>query len=183
MTKKILIGKVISAFGIKGEVKIVSFCEDPIQIEKYLLLDKNNQVIKLKISNKNKAVVGFTSSGDAILIAKIEGVNNRNDSESLKGVEIFVERNELKKLKDDEFYYIDLIGLDVVDMADKKIGKVLNIEEYGAGGVIEIEFFDEDVKNNYKEIENFPFKNEIFPEVDLERGFVRIDLPEIVELK
>lgn len=183
MTKKILIGKVISPFGIKGEMKIVSFCENPTQIEKYSLFDKNNDALKLKISNKNKTVIGSTSSGNAILIVKIDGVNDRNTSESLRDAEIFVERAELKKLKDDEFYYVDLLGLDVVDMEDKKIGKVLNIEEHGAGGVIEIEFLAENLPNNYKKIENFPFKNELFPEVNLEKGFIKMDLPEIIDLK
>ena len=71
MDKKIIIAKIISAFGIRGEVKIISYCQNPLDVEKYPLFDQNNQPVELKISNKNKAVIGSTAGGDAILIVKI----------------------------------------------------------------------------------------------------------------
>jgi 16S rRNA processing protein RimM len=175
MSKKVLVAKIISAFGIKGEVKIITFLEDPFKIEKYPLLNEKGEKLKIKISNKNKAAVGSNSFGDAVLIIKIEGINDRNQSEALRGSEIFVEREDFDQLAENEFYYVDLIGLEVIDMDSKKIGKVVNVFEHGAGGVIEIEFLEK------KSIENFSFKNEIFPEVNLKKGFIRIDLPEIVE--
>lgn len=175
MSKKILIAKIISAFGIKGEVKIIVHSDDHLNIEKYPLWDTHGREIKLKISNKNKTVIG-TSQGDPIVIAKIDGVNDRNASELLRNVELFADRKDFAPTKKDEFYYSDLIGLDVVDMNSKKIGSVINILDYGAGGVIEIRFLD-------SRIENFPFKNEIFPEVDLEKNFIRIEEVEIVNAK
>ena len=177
---KIVIGKVNSAFGIKGEVKIISYCQNPIQIEKYPLFDEKNNPLKLKISNKSKTVIGTTSAG-AILIAKIDGVNDRNESEKLCGKEIFTIRDVFAELDEDEFYYSDLIDLDVIDENSKKIGKVVNVQDFGAGGMIEIEFEQEDKKNNLEKIENFPFKNEFFPEVNLQAGFIKINIPEIVE--
>ena len=69
----------------------------------------------------------------------------------------------------------------MIDLESKKIGKVLNVLDHGAGGIIEIEFDETDLKKNRDKIENFPFKNQIFPEVNLRNGFVRIDLPEIVK--
>lgn len=175
---KILIAKVISAFGIKGEVKIISYAENPQKVEKYDLFDEKGNSLKLKISNKNKTAVGSDASGNAILIAKIEGVNDRNVAETLRGTDIFTKRNNFEKTKKDEFYYVDLIGLDVVDMESKKIGKVLSVNDFGAGGMIEIEFDEADSKKNREKIENFPFKNAIFPEVNLEEKFIRIDMPE-----
>lgn len=180
MTKKILVAKIISAFGIKGEVKIMSYCDNPLQIEKYNLSDAKGNSLKVKISNKNKAVIGTNAANEAVLIAKIEGVNDRNESEKLRGVEIFADRKDFAKTSKDEFYYVDLIGLDVVDMNSKKIGKVLNVFDHGAGGVIEIEFSEGSLPKNYEKIDNFSFKNEIFPEVNLEENFIRIDLPEVV---
>jgi len=179
MTKKILIGKITSPFGIKGEVKIISYCETPIQIEKYSLFDENGKAMKLKISNKNKTIVGFTISKDAILIAKIDGVDSRNQSELLRGKEIFIDRSELNQTKDDEFYHVDLIGLDVIDLDSKKLGKVINVGDYGAGSMIEIEFLEVDAKNNLDKIENFSFRNEIFPEINLKKGFIKFSKPEI----
>ena len=182
MTKKILIGKIISAFGINGEVKIVSYSQDPEQIANYPLFLKNDQEIKIKISNKNKVAIGANSSGEAIFIVKIDGVTNRNMSEKLRGEEIFVSRTNFSKLSDNEFYYVDLIGLDVIDINSQKIGKVINVGDHGAGGLIEIEFEKADAKNNREKIENFPFKNAIFPEINLTKNFIRIDLPEIIKI-
>jgi 16S rRNA processing protein RimM len=177
MTKKILIGKINSIFGIKGEVKIVSYASDPLKMEKYQLFDEAGNPIKLKISNKNKAIVG-TSNGDPILIVKIDGIDNRNAAELLRGKEIFANRSDFDNTAKNEFYYVDLIGLDVIDHNSKKIGKVINVFNHGAGGVIEIEFNSENLPQNYEKIENFPFKNEIFPSVDLENNFIQIHLPE-----
>ena len=185
MTKKIIIAKVISAFGIKGAVKLITFCQDPLQIEKYPLFDAKGNSIKLKISNKNKAVIGSNSSGDQILIVSIDGVIDRNHAEEIRGAEFFVNRQDLKNIAEDEFYYVDLIGLDVVDAEAKKIGQVLNVQDFGAGGMLEIEFEADFIKsgagNGLEKIENFPFKNATFPEVNLKKGFVVIDIPEILK--
>jgi 16S rRNA processing protein RimM len=179
--KKILIGKIISVFGIKGEVKIISYAADPRKIEKYPLFDEKGNSIKIKISNKNKTVIGTNASGEAILIAKIDGISDRTTAEKLRGAEIFADRKDFDGTSDDEFYYVDLINLDVLDMESKKIGRVANVFDHGAGGIIEIEFNEADPKKNREKIENFPFKNQIFPEVNLKAGFIRIDMPEIVK--
>ena len=183
--KKILIAKIISAFGIKGEVKIVAFCEDPLQIEKYPLFDAKDNPIQIKITNKNKTVVGSSGSGDPILIVKVSTISDRNQAEAMRGTEFFANREDFKETSDDEFYYIDLIGLEVHDADSKKIGKVLNVQDFGAGGMLEIEFEDEFRKTsagkNFEKIENFPFSGKIFPEVNLKKGFIKIEFPEIIK--
>jgi 16S rRNA processing protein RimM len=179
MNKKITVAKVISPHGIKGEVKIAVYLEDVLNIEKYPLFNAAGDELKVKISNKNKTIIG-TTSGDPIIIAKISGVNDRDKSETLRGVEIFTLRENFGDVPDDEFYYVDLIGLDVIDLKSQKIAKVINVFDHGAGGVVEIEFNQKTQQKNYQKIENFPFKNEIFPEINLEEGFVRIDLPEVI---
>ena len=185
MSKKILIAKIISAFGIKGGVKILCFCADPLQIEKYPLFDAKGNAVKLRISNKNKAVVGSNASGEPILIVSIDGVLDRNKAEELRGAEFFVNREDLNETDEDEFYYVDLIGLDVIDADSKKIGKVLNVQDFGAGGMLEIEFEEQflksDAAKSLTKIENFPFKNVTFPEVNLKKGFVKIEVQEILK--
>jgi 16S rRNA processing protein RimM len=179
MTKKILFAKVNSVFGIKGDVKLIVFSENPENIEKYSLSDSSGNPLKIKISNKNKTVIG-TSSGNPIIIAKIDGVNDRNAAELMRGKEIFTNRTDFEETNENEFYYVDLIGLDVIDGASKKIGKVINILDHGAGGVIEIKF--DQIGDQKDHIDNFPFKNEIFPEVNLKVGFIRFEMPEVVEI-
>jgi len=179
MTEKILFAKVNSVFGIKGDVKLIVFSENPENIEKYSLSDSSGNPLKIKISNKNKTVIG-TSLGNPIIIAKIDGVNDRNAAELMRGKEIFTNRTDFEETNENEFYYVDLIGLDVIDGASKKIGKVINILDHGAGGVIEIKF--DQIGDQKDHIDNFPFKNEIFPEVNLKAGFIRFEMPEVVEM-
>ncbi|MBM5782061.1 MAG: 16S rRNA processing protein RimM [Pelagibacterales bacterium] len=181
MDKKILVGKVTSVFGIKGEVKVISYCENPTQIEKYDLFDSKGNQIKLKISNKNKTIVGSNALGDSILIAAIQGVTDRNAAENLRGEELFANRKDFKEVKNDEFYYVDLIGLDVIDDNLQKLGKVTNVSDFGGGGMLEIEFLKADSKNNLEKVENFPFKNETFPEINLKENFIKIKIPEILK--
>ncbi|MDX2083273.1 MAG: ribosome maturation factor RimM [Rickettsiales bacterium] len=184
MTKKILIAKVISAFGIKGEVKIINYCQEPLQLEKYPLFDAKGNSLQLKISNKNKTAIGSNSSGAPIFIAKITGVDDRNNAEKIRGTEIFINRQDLKQTSEDEFYYADLIGLDVVDKNTKKIGKVIDVQDFGAGGMLEIEFDEEfrksDLGKNLEKIENFPFSNKIFPQIDLKNNFIVLEIPQIL---
>ena len=179
MNKKVLVAKVISAFGIKGEVKIVVFLEDYKNIEKYHLFDINNQTIKLCLSNKNKASIGSNSVGDFILIAKINDINDRNKAELIRGMEIFADRSNFKENKKNEFYIVDLVGLDVI-RENIKIGKVINVFNHGAGAIIEIEFNSKNIPKGYQNIENFPFKDEFFPKIDIENGSITIVLPEMV---
>ncbi len=182
MTKKITIAKVNSVFGIKGEIKLIVYSENPQKIEEYSLFNSKGEPVKVTISNKNKTTIG-SSSGNPIVIAKIDGVNDRNTAELLRGQEFFVSRLELEELDENEFYYSDLIGMDAIDTNSQKIGKITNVMEFGAGGIIEIEFTNTKTKNNLNKIDNFPFKNEFFPEVNLKENFVRFIAPEVVEIK
>jgi 16S rRNA processing protein RimM len=182
MTKKIVIAKVSSVFGIKGEVKIITYSNHPEKIEKYQLFDEQGNQLKIKISNKNKVAIG-SSSGNPIIIAKIDGVNDRNAAEKMRGQEIFTNRANFEAPTSDEFYCVDLIGLDVLNMSSEKLGKVRNVFDYGAGSVIEVEFEKTQLKSDREKIDNFPFRSAIFPEVNLEAGFIRIDLPDIIEIE
>lgn len=180
---KILIAKINSVFGIKGEVKIIAFLEDALNIEKYEIFSASGEKFEIKISNKNKTVVGF-SGGDPIIIAKIKGVEDRNAAEKLRGLELFTNRENFSKTDEDEFYYVDLIGLDVVNSENEKIGKVLSVNDHGAGTFLEIEFIDKKfIPENYQKIESFSFKNAIFPEVNLKKNFIKIELPEFISVK
>lgn len=175
MSKKIVIAKITAPFGIKGEVKMIVYSDNHLNIEKYRLYDAKGKEFKVRISNKNKTVIG-TSNGDPVIIAKIDGVNDRNASELLRGVDLFANRAEFAPTKKNEFYYSDLIGLEVINSKLVKIGEVIDVQNYGAGGILEIKFANQ-------EIENFPFRDEIFPEVDLDKGFVRMEEVEIINAK
>ena len=172
----IIIAKITSVHGIKGAVKIMSFASNPADIIKYAskMFDAKNQQYKIKITNQ------IPSKNNDLFTAQIDGITDRNQAELLRNTELFIQRSDLKKSKKDEFYYVDLVGLDVLDLGKKKIGKVLLVNDFGAGGLVEIQFSDE--KYNKNQINNFAFTHKIFPEVEIEKGFLIFDMPDVIEI-
>ena len=174
--EKILIGKITSTHGLKGEVKLMSFAGNPEDIKNYKpILDKDGKEVAIKITSKAQG------TNHDIFIASIKGFENINQAESLKNMELFIDKNQLPEIDEDEFYYADLIGLSILDEKDQKIGIVKNIMNYGAGDIIEIEFANPKYKKD--NLEMFSFRDDIFPEINLKKGFVRMILPEIAEIK
>ena len=95
--------------------------------------------------------------------------------------ELFINRDELANTKDNEFYYVDLIGLDAISTNKNKLGKVVNIYDFGAGTMIEVKF-DKFIKK-YDELQTFLFVDEIIPEVNIKDGYLVINIPENIEIK
>lgn len=178
----ILIAKIIAPFGIKGQVKLVIFSDEPHNIANYPLFDEAGNKVKITLNKKQSS--NKTSQGNHVLVASVDNIKTRNDAEDARNKEFFVNKNDLEEPEDDEFYYIDLIGLNVVEQESKKsIGKIVNIIDNNAGALIEIKFNQKNIKENYSEIELFLFKKEIFLDVNLKEKFVTVDLPDMVEVK
>jgi 16S rRNA processing protein RimM len=176
MTNKILIGKITSSHGIKGQVKILSLCQNPQDIQNYQpLFDKNDQELKIKITSKPQG------ANKNIFIATISGVIDRNQSEALHNDEIFVNKDQFQETQDDEFYCSDLIGMNVVDENKDKIGKVIDVVNYGAGDIVEIEF--KESSGQKEQIQMFSFRDEIFPEINIEEEYILIVFPDTVQIK
>lgn len=171
MTKKILIAKINSAHGIKGDVNITIFSNDITNFEKYQLFDEQDQSIKLKIISK-KNLASYNSLGDAQVIARIENISDRNSAEKLRNLQIYTNRAEFIKTKKNEFYIVDLIGLKVLDNQKQNIGKISNVLHHGATPIIEVTFDENFIPEGYQQIDSFAFTNDFFPEIDVEIGFV-----------
>ena len=156
---KICVGAIIGVHGIKGEVKLKSFTEVPEAVGKYgTLEDKSGKKYDLKVVGHSKEV----------LRAKVKGVDDRNVAETLIGTELWVDRNVLPELEDNnEFYHIDLIGL-AVKFENKEIGKVAGVYNFGAGDIIEVKL------TSTGKTEMFPFTNAYFPEVNIKDGYIII---------
>lgn len=186
MTQKnkdnILIAKVLKVFGIRGQVKLLVYSHQPQNIENYQLFDQNQEKVTVKFTNKNKTPVKFSNS-NAIMIATVNDVKNRNDAELQKDLEIFVKKQDLLELENDEYYYHDLKGLDVINNENQeKIGVVTNVLDYGAGTIICVNFNKKPQKKLYQEEELFPFKNEFFPKVDIKNNKIFINLIDFVKI-
>lgn len=128
--KRILVGKIVAPQGVRGEVRVQAFTENPMDFK---TLDVKSNVFN---DGDFKFVRALPSS--TVIIAKIRGVDDRNTAESLRGTELFIERGALPDLDTDEYYQADLIGFDVV-RGGGKIGTVECFQNYGAGDIIELD--------------------------------------------
>lgn len=165
----ICLGVITGAKGIRGEVKIKSFTEHPEDLTAYgpLFDASGNTAFRIKAVGQAKG----------LLVARIDGVSDRNQAEALKGTELYVSRDKLPDVdEEDAFYYADLIGLDVVLKENGSLfGKVVQIHDFGAGDMLEVQ------KKGTTGARNtvlFPFTKELVPLVDGKEGQIVVDPPE-----
>jgi len=156
MDEKILVGEIVAAQGIRGEVRIRVFTEnlDDIFHFKQLFDEKGN-----KWSLKKKAEVR------GMVIAQIENVKTRNDAEAIIKTKFYVTRSELPDL-DEEYYHVDLIGLKVLKESGEEIGEVIALHNFGAGDIIEYKILDS------KKTEMHPFDKDFYLEINLNEGYI-----------
>ena len=165
MSKKNLIeiGCFVGVHGINGEVKLKSFTEIPDNIFSFNEIFTNNSEnpIKLKLIRQLKQ----------IFVCKIENVETRTDAENFKGLRLFIFRKSLPKLTNNEFYHYDLLNFAVYNLNRESFGKVISLEDFGAGLLVEVKknnksFYLPMGKNFLKKID---YKNrQIILELDLD---------------
>ena len=115
---------IIGAHGVTGEVRLKVFAEDLKPYKSF-----NNGALTLKSLRHG-------GNGE---IARIAEVNDRNAAEALRGTELTVPRSALPPLTEGEYYHADLLGLPAVSTSGEALGRVVAIDDFGAGDVIEIE--------------------------------------------
>jgi len=166
MTKDVLLAAVIGAHGLKGEVKIKTFTEMPEALARYKQLHaKDGRIFTVARVKPGKA-------GEAT--ATFAEVVDRATADELKGLELFVARDVLPEPEANEYYHADLIGLTAMDEADRVIGTIKAIHNYGAGDVIEIGRGEGDTVM-------LPFARDFVPVIDIAGGRVVIAVPEEIE--
>ena len=159
----ILVATIGAARGLKGEVRVKSFTDDPLDLGSFgeLYDESGKKSYKLQITGKQKES----------LLAKIEGIEDRTAAEKVRGIKLFVRREQMPKLQEGEFFVSELVGLEARLLDGKLWGRVVLVDDFGAGPVIEVELVNG--KN-----EMVPFTMEIVPEVDLEKGLIVVVPPE-----
>ena len=161
--KKICLGKVTGPQGLDGSVKIKSYTAHPEDIASYGPLSDKEGTNEFQIS-----ILRSTKKG---LVAKLGGILDRTAAESIKGMELYVTRDLLPELEEGEFYFSDLAGLDVVNIRGKMIGRVIKVDNFGAGDLIEISMGE---TNTYI----LPFSMQTVPVVDVAGGRVVVRMPD-----
>ncbi len=145
----ILIAKFGKPHGIKGNIKLYSFSDDPFKYPFLVDKDENKFFIKLLSQKENFYIINFNDN------------NSRDLAEELGGLELFTYRSMLPNLGEDEFYHNDLIGMEVFDDNRNHKGNVVAVYNFGAGDIIEIML----VKTQKKEM--FPFHQDFIESIDI----------------
>ncbi|BBL53966.1 ribosome maturation factor RimM [Bartonella quintana] len=147
--------------GVKGDVLVKVWSAEPQRLKTYgILYDDTGrpyEIVMLRVQ-KNNAIVHF------------KGVEDRSAAEALKGIRLYVTRDQLvDDLAEDEFYQVDLIGLRVQDCAGQSLGKVSGFFNFGAGDLLEIRL------NTRKTTVLIPFSKAAVPEICVTSGFLVVE--------
>ena len=129
--RRILVGRVVGAFGVRGEVKLESWTEPRSAIFGYrpwILRDARG--VERELMGVRGRQVGKGLS------AEIPGVEDRDAAEAMRGTEVWVPRSALPKAAEGEFYWIDLEGLEVVNTEGRAMGRVSHLFATGANDVL-----------------------------------------------
>ena len=125
----ILFARIGGAHGVRGEVRVKSFCEDPDSLKSYSpLAAADGRLFHIERLRPAKDM----------LVVKFRGVDDRNAAEALNGTELYVDRDRLPAAEEEEFYHADLIGLTALTEAAEAIGTVVAVQNFGAGDILEI---------------------------------------------
>jgi 16S rRNA processing protein RimM len=162
----ICVARIGAAHGVRGQVKLWTFTEDPFAVTRYGVLSTKDGARQFEVTQAREAK-GF-------LVATLKGVTDRNEAERLNGIELYVARDKLPPTDDDEYYHADLIGLAAVTTAQEPLGRVVAIHNFGAGDIIEIAPASGPTLL-------LPFSNAVVPTVDIARGRVVIEIPSEIE--
>jgi 16S rRNA processing protein RimM len=164
MTDRICVGAIAGSFGVKGEVRLKSFCADPAAIADYgpLFTEDGGRSFKITLTRPVAGGLG----------ARLSGVATKEEADALRGTSLYVARDRLPSLGDDEFYHADLIGMEVRDTGGAVIGRVVAVHNHGAGDLLDVQ------GPGLKEALLLPFTRAVVPTVDLATRRVIVDLPE-----
>jgi 16S rRNA processing protein RimM len=161
--RRILLGEITGAHGIRGSVFIKSYTAEPADIAAYGPLEDEAGGRPLTI-----IVERVTAKG---VVGRVEGVADRTAAEKLKGCKLYVARARLPLAAAGEYYHTDLVGLAAFDEAGAAIGMVVAVVNYGASDILEVR------PAGAKTTELVPFTEAFVRDVDLECGRIVLAMP------
>ena len=126
----IAVGRVAGAFGVRGEVRITSFTQEPLALARFGALKRQDGSPGLTILSARDA--------KGSIICRCAGIETKDQADALRGLRLFIPREALPPAEEDEFYLADLIGLAVVTPEGEALGRVKSVQDFGAGDILEI---------------------------------------------
>jgi 16S rRNA processing protein RimM len=159
---QICVARIGAAHGVRGEVRLWPFTEDPLAVVDYGPLSTKDGARRFEVARARIA--------KDHLVAALKGIATREEAERLNGLELYIDRDRLPETGEGEYYHADLIGLRAIDAAGAAIGQVVAVHNFGAGDIIEIALPQGPTLL-------LPFTDPAVPTVDVAGGFVVIEIP------
>jgi 16S rRNA processing protein RimM len=170
MTERVIVAKIGAPHGVRGEVKLWPFTQDPMAVADYGPLETKDGARRFEIETVRAA-------GNH-LVARLKGVGDRDAAQALTNTELYVPRERLPAIdRDDTFYHSDLIGLDAVSEDGVQIGTIHAVHDFGAGSVLEI------TPLGSGDTLMLPFTDTTVPKVDLGAKQVVVVPPAEIEVR
>lgn len=161
--KKICVARIGAAHGVKGEVRLWPFTEDPLALKGYGPLETADGARRFEIT-------ALRAAKDH-LVARFAGIDTRDAAEALNGLELHVPRARLPAPAPGEFYHADLIGLAARSPKGASLGRIVAVHNFGAGDILELKPADGGASLL------LPFSDAVAPIVDVAGGTIVVDLP------
>lgn len=159
----VCVGAIAGSYGVRGEVRIKSYCATPEDVATYGPLSTEDGTTFFTLALLHSIKNGFA--------ARIAEVATKEDADALKGTALYARRDQLPSLPDDEFYHADLIGLAVHDTGGTLLGKVKSVQNHGADDLLELQLAGS------SDSTFLPFTKAAVPTVDLASGRIVADPP------
>ncbi len=153
---RICVGAIVGAKGVRGEVRIKSFTENPRDVGAYG---------PVTLTDGRKLGLKVTGTVKDLVVGRLESIDDRDAAEALKGAQLFVERSRLPPPEKGSYYHADLIGLEVKLTTGESRGRVNAVLNYGAGDIIEVARPD-------GETDLIPFAPQAIESVDMAAGVI-----------
>lgn len=127
--EKIKLGQIVTAVGIKGEVKVYPYTDIPERFE---------EIDSLMIESKTAIINGVRYMKNMVIL-RLEGVDDRNAAEALRGKNLYIDRKDMWEMPEDTYLVKDLLGMTVMDPEGNRIGKLVDVIQNSAQDLYEIE--------------------------------------------
>jgi 16S rRNA processing protein RimM len=164
MSKLILVGRIAGAFGVRGELRISTYTEQPMALAKFKKLLREDGSPALTLTSARPAKDG--------VVARCPEINDKDAADALRGVRLYVTRDALPKpVDEDEFYQTDLLGLKADTPEGETLGSIKAVLNVGAGDILEID------PGAGRATRYIPFTRAAVPEVRIGEGRVIVIPP------
>lgn len=163
----LVLGRITAPFGVRGWVKVQLFADDPASLTRmpcwWICADEASA----DAAWQERRLSGSKVQGKVVVV-RFEGIADRTAAEGLKGMYVGAPREALPEIAKDEFYWADLVGLEVINQAGEVLGRVAELMRSGAHEVL-------DVRDASGQRRLLPFVAAVVREVDLDGGRIRVE--------